>query len=732
MNTNNYQLSILIPSRNEEFLARTIQDIFENSEANIEVIAILDGYLPDPPLKPDPRITIIYNPVAVGQRAGANQGAKIARGKYVMKVDAHCAFEKGFDRKMLEAYAEIGDDNITMIPLMKNLHMFDWVCPEGHRRYQSPSGVCETCGKPTTKDVVWIAKRSPNTFTFRFDKTMHFQYHGELAKDPANLEGAIVGLRLSFDTRSIPSGIIDFLADFANSHPLTCSRDDLWFRQNMPMYTVSLSPVDNRWGIRASEIFGVSNKFQVKGITASPIVTEMVKDENISTSTSGDTANQPSISDTVCEFVLTQVSEPSIAVYGQPSHPVPTTSRLVNADIVKKLNSVLGGEFIYNEKTNSLHNGSITLKPIYDNTLRETLSIQGSCFMATKEKYFELDLCSEDFHSWGQQGVEVACKTWMSGGRVISNLNTWYAHCFRTRGGDFGFPYPNPQNLVNENRELSRELFQHNKWPKAIHNFQWILDKFNPPEWGTITKGIIYYTHNELDEKIAKPVRDQLNKISEEKKIPITCSSLKRMDFGTRQVRFPSMRKGYLSMFKQILGALEKSTEDIIFFTEHDVLYHPSNFDFTPPDKDTFYYNQNVWLVKLPDGHGLHYDVNQLSGMCGWRDALIKHFRERYEMAEQKYKELVTNGDETEFNRWVRLVGFEPFTHNRVQWKNVFKYDTWKSPFPNLDLKHGNNATGQRWKKEEYRNQSLLINWTESENWQFDGWDSQELQNTLV
>src|SRR3989304_6240457 len=101
-----YDLSILIPSRNEEFLGRTIQDILENMEGNTEIIAILDGYLPNPPLRPDPRVTVIYNPVSVGQRAAANQAAKLAKGKYLMKVDAHCAFDKGFDVKMLQAYKE--------------------------------------------------------------------------------------------------------------------------------------------------------------------------------------------------------------------------------------------------------------------------------------------------------------------------------------------------------------------------------------------------------------------------------------------------------------------------------------------------------------------------------------------------------------------------------------------------------------------------------------------------
>ena len=79
--------------------------------------------------------------------------------------------------------------------------------------------------------------------------------------------------------------------------------------------------------------------------------------------------------------------------------------------------------------------------------------------------------------------VEVACKTWLSGGRIMINRTTWYAHMFRTQGGDFGFPYENPQSKVVENRKLSRELFEENKWNKAIHDFNWLLDKFNPPEW---------------------------------------------------------------------------------------------------------------------------------------------------------------------------------------------------------------------------------------------------------
>ncbi len=61
--------------------------------------------------------------------------------------------------------------------------------------------------------------------------------------------------------------------------------------------------------------------------------------------------------------------------------------------------------------------------------LCESLSLQGSFFMITRKKYWELDICEENFGSWGQQGVEVAMKTWMSGGRVVVNRNLGMLIC---------------------------------------------------------------------------------------------------------------------------------------------------------------------------------------------------------------------------------------------------------------------------------------------------------------
>ena len=114
-------LSILIPARNEMFLARTIQDILEHAETDIEIIAVMDGQWADPPVPMDKRVTIIYYPESIGQRAATNKAADISKGKYLMKVDAHCAFAQGFDRILIEDT----QPDWTIVPVMKNLHAFD-------------------------------------------------------------------------------------------------------------------------------------------------------------------------------------------------------------------------------------------------------------------------------------------------------------------------------------------------------------------------------------------------------------------------------------------------------------------------------------------------------------------------------------------------------------------------------------------------------------------------------
>jgi len=294
------ELSVLIPARNEQFLARTIQDILEHSEADTEIVAVLDGQWAEPRIPDNPRVTLIYHAESIGQRAATNEAARIAAGKWVMKCDAHCSFAQGFDKVLL---ADMQDD-WTCAPLMKNLHAFNWVCKNGHARYQGPPGPCKECGLPTVQDVVWISKKSPNSTAYCFDTDLHFQYHNEMKKRP---EG--------------------------------------------------------------------------------------------------------------------------------------------------------------------------------QGPLSESMSLQGSCFMLSKEKYFGLNICDETWGSWGNQGSEVAIKTWLSGGRIVINQKTFYSHLFRTQPG-FGFPYAISGKQVAHARHCSQELFLNNKWDKQIYPLSWLIKKFWPvPGW---------------------------------------------------------------------------------------------------------------------------------------------------------------------------------------------------------------------------------------------------------
>lgn len=116
------KLSIIIPARGEQFLNQTIDDIFKNARGDFEVIAYMDGYWSDPIPTDRPNLTIIHRSEPTGMRAGINGAASIAKGDYLMKCDAHCMFEEGFDVTLLQ---DIHDEQVV-IPRRKRLDAENW------------------------------------------------------------------------------------------------------------------------------------------------------------------------------------------------------------------------------------------------------------------------------------------------------------------------------------------------------------------------------------------------------------------------------------------------------------------------------------------------------------------------------------------------------------------------------------------------------------------------------
>jgi glycosyltransferase involved in cell wall biosynthesis len=309
------KLSVLIPARNEMWLSKTVEDVLRHAEDDTDIIVVLDGAQPDPHLPNDSRITTISLDDPIGQRAATNLAATKSAAQYVMKLDAHCSVDRGFDRKLIASAEELGE-LVTQVPSQYNLHVFDWVCDAcGHATYQGPTPKeCEKCKHPKVhRNVLWQRRKSRLTEVWRFDKELHFQYWREREK---------------------------YMKDLTKQDP--------------DKYT-------KYW---------------------------------------------------------------------------------------------------------------------------DTMSCLGACWFLSRKRYFDLGGMDEGHGSWGQMGTELSCKAWLSGGRLVTNRTTWFAHMFRTQGGDFSFPYPITHREQEKARQFSRNLWLNNAWPQQIRPLSWMIEHFEPvPDW---------------------------------------------------------------------------------------------------------------------------------------------------------------------------------------------------------------------------------------------------------
>lgn len=115
------KLTVIIPARNELYLAQTVEDLLRKAAGEIEIIVILDGWWPKFLLPEDKRVIVIHRERR-GMRAAINSAVAIARGEYLMKMDAHCALAEGFDEVLKADCA----DNWVVIPRRYSLQLEAW------------------------------------------------------------------------------------------------------------------------------------------------------------------------------------------------------------------------------------------------------------------------------------------------------------------------------------------------------------------------------------------------------------------------------------------------------------------------------------------------------------------------------------------------------------------------------------------------------------------------------
>ena len=262
-------LTVLIASRMEKYLQKTIDSVFENAEGDVEIIVALDGYWPNPAIKENKKLALIHFPEPIGQRAAINVLVNCANGDYIMKLDAHCILGKGYDRILTETC----EDDWVVVPRKYDLDVGTW-CRRGY----------SCC------DYMFLT-----------------------ALD-------------------------------ADGGPLRAKR--------------------------------------IKGRT-------------------------------------------------------------------------MDGE-----------------APMID----DLMVGQGSCYLMKRDRFKELDGLDEGHGSLGWMGCEIACKSWLSGGKLKVNKNTWYAHWQK---GIKGHRFPLTHAELDKARDYAVDLWTNNRWPKAVHDLKWLQEKFD-------------------------------------------------------------------------------------------------------------------------------------------------------------------------------------------------------------------------------------------------------------
>lgn len=211
-----------------------------------------------------------------------------------------------------------------------------------------------------------------------------------------------------------------------------------------------------------------------------------------------------------------------------------------------------------------------------------------------------------------------------------------------------------------------------------------------------MTKGIVYYTDNNLTgirlRAFGGVELDPLvKKLILQSNLPIVSVSLKPIEnFGKNIVL--NKKPNVVTMTEQILTGLEAIDTDYVFFCEHDILYHPSHFNFTPPTNDAYYCNTNTWKWDYNSDRVVTHDIETSLFICASREKLLNHYRIRLRtIYERGCDKMISRNP-----KWLRKMGYEPGKPTKRGGIMDEKITAWKSAHPNINVRHRRTITPKK------------------------------------
>lgn len=241
----------------------------------------------------------------------------------------------------------------------------------------------------------------------------------------------------------------------------------------------------------------------------------------------------------------------------------------------------------------------------------------------------------------------------------------------------------------------------------------------------TLTKGAIYYTDNRPKSFILEECREQIKRAWGGKIVSVSLDT--PVDLG-QNIVLTGHTRSYPTMVGQIVTALRALDTDIVYFLEHDVLYHPSHFDFTPPRPDLYYYNGHNWRWPIKEEFAITYDyLRSLSQLCCYRQTALNHHLGRLKYIEDMGLEKLPGHEP----KWVRNLGYEPGTKPRR--KGGFSdenHEMWRSDLPNIDIRHRHTFSPPKYTLDRFKHPP--INWRQEPIDNIPYWNLRELHDKWI
>jgi len=118
-----------------------------------------------------------------------------------------------------------------------------------------------------------------------------------------------------------------------------------------------------------------------------------------------------------------------------------------------------------------------------DLLIDDEMSSQGSCWCMHRDQWARVGpLDVAHYGNFIQEFQEIGLKTWLGGGAVKVNKQTWYAHLHK--GTTYGRGYSMAGFHHERGRAFCTDYWMHDRWPQRVRDLRWLVEKFAPvPSW---------------------------------------------------------------------------------------------------------------------------------------------------------------------------------------------------------------------------------------------------------